>query len=105
MSLYHSYFTQPTPVRAKTKENTIFLKLGYTRGARVASGLLCGRRLGHVNLTWAMCFHPKKDETFHFYTVYMNPIVKISDFEVIFTSQNVFYFSKKNVRWSRLLGI
>jgi hypothetical protein len=28
----------------------------------------------------------------NFYTVYMDPIAKISDFEVIFRSQNVFYF-------------
>ena len=27
----------------------------------------------------------------------MDPIVKISDFEVIFTSQNVFYFSSKKL--------
>ena len=43
-----------------------------------------------VNLMWVMSFHPQKVEYFCFYTVYMDPIVKISDFEVIFTSQNVF---------------
>ena len=50
-----------------------------------------------VNLTWIMGFHPQKVEYFWFYTVYMDPIVKISDFEVIFTSQNVFYFSSKKL--------
>ena len=66
--------------------------LAYTPRAGWPSGLLCGRRLGDVNLTWIMSFHPQKVEYFCFYTVYMDPIVKISDFEVIFTSQNVFYF-------------
>ena len=61
-------------------------------------GLLCGRRLGHVNLMWIMSFHPQKVEHLCFYTVYMDPIVKISDFEVIFTSQNDFFiFSSKKL--------
>ena len=50
-----------------------------------------------VNLTWVMSFDLQKVEYFCFYTVYMDPIVIIYDFEVIFTSQNVFYvfFKKK----------
>ena len=50
-----------------------------------------------VNLTWIMIFHLLKVEHFCFYTVYMDPIVKKTDFWVIYTSQNVFYFFFKKL--------
>ena len=51
----------------------------------------------YVNLVWIMIFHLQKVEHFSFYTVHMDPLVKNSDFWVIYTSQNVFYFSSKKL--------
>ena len=69
------------------------IKLDYTRRARVAPlGTLVWKTFD-VNLAWIMFFfHQQKVGHFCFYTVYMDPIVKNSDFWVIYTSQNVFYF-------------
>ena len=51
----------------------------------------------NVNLAWIMIFIRQKVVHCCFYTVYMDPIVKISDFWVIYTSQNVFYFFFKKL--------
>ena len=50
-----------------------------------------------INLMWIMIFHLQKVGYFCFYTVHMDPLVKHSDFWVIYTSQNVFIFSSKKL--------
>ena len=71
---------------------SVFFRLDYTRRARVAPlGTLVWKTFD-VNLAWIMISHLQKNGYFCFYTVHMDPLVKNSDFWVIYTSQNVFYF-------------